>query len=462
MRKYDAIIIGSGQAGTPLAKKLAKAGLKTVLIEKRWVGGTCINDGCTPTKTLIASAKAAFMAAGKSNDLGINIEKYTIDLKKIIQRKDEIVQSFREGSEKSLKETENLELLFGEAVFTGPKILSVTPSVGSATEITADKIFIDTGSRLKVPAIPGLEQVPYLTSTTILDLKAVPDKLLILGGGYIGLEYGQMFRRFDSAVTILDSSPRFLRKEDEDIATEIRNFLEAEGLTIYSPAEALRFEKITDQEYSLIYKQDNQEHRTNFTHLLLATGRQSQNDILKPEMAGIALTEKNYIQVNEGLETNIAGIYALGEANGGPAFTHISYNDYVIVAENLLHEGNLSTVGRPLPYCMFTDPQLGRIGITENQAKEKKLNVKIAKLPLAKVARAIETGETQGLIKAVVDADTKQILGAAVLGAEGGEIMSVLQMAMQAGLTYEQLQTYIFAHPTYAESLNNLFMTLEA
>ena len=461
MKKYDAIIIGSGQAGTPLAKKLAQAGWQTALIEKRWIGGTCINDGCTPTKTLIASAHAAYWAAGKSAELGIHIEEYRLDFKQIIQRKDAVVASFREGSQQGLTKTANLELIFGEAVFTGSKMLAVTLTEGGKTEITADKIFIDTGTRPRIPDIAGLEQVPYLTSTTILELNRVPTKLLILGGGYIGLEYGQMFRRFGSQVTIIDTSPRFLPKEDEDVAEEIKKILEEEGLHIHPQSKAIRIEQKPNQEFTLFYQQADQEHQTVFTHLLIATGRQPNNDLLKPENTGLALNKKSYIEVNERLETNIPGIYALGEANGGPAFTHISYNDFVVVSQNILHQANLTTKGRSLPYCMFTDPQLGRIGLSEDQAKEKRLKFKIATLPMQKVARATETGETRGLIKVIVDVDTKKILGAAVLGAAGGEIMSILQMAMLGGITYEQLQYTIFAHPTYAESLNNLFLTLD-
>lgn len=462
MKKYDAIIIGSGQAGTPLAKKLAQAGWKTALVEKRWVGGTCVNDGCTPTKTLISSAKMAYLAAGKSAESGIHIEKYRLDFAQIMERKSSIVQSFRESSQKSLGQTDNLDLIFGEAVFSGPKTLAVALTKGGKSEITADKIFIDTGTRPHIPEIAGLEQVPYLTSTTILELSEVPAKLLILGGGYVGLEYGQMFRRFGSQVTIIDTSSRFLPKEDEDIAKEIKKFLEEEGLQIHPQSKAIRFEKKSAQEFSLIYEQADQEHHSTFTHLLVATGRQSNNDILKPEKADLTLDKKGYLEVNDQLETNIPGIYALGEANGGPAFTHISYNDFVIVSQNLLNQGNLSTQGRPLPYCMFTDPQLGRIGLSEDQAKEKKLKYKVATLPMQQVARAIETSETRGMLKAVVNTETKQILGAAILGAAGGEIMAVLQMAMKGGITYEQLQYTIFAHPTYAESINNLFQTLEA
>lgn len=461
MTHYDALIIGSGQAGTPLAKKLAGSGRKTALIEKRWVGGTCVNDGCTPTKTLIASAKAAYMARSKSAELGVPVEKFRVDFKKIQQRQAGIVIKFREGSQKGLAETDNLDLIFGEAVFTGPKTLEVALNAGGKTELTADYIFIDTGTQTKIPKLAGLEQIPYLTSTTILELTELPAKLVILGGGYIGLEYGQMFRRFGSEVIIIDTAQRFLKKEDEDVAAEIKNILAEEGIKIYSPAEATKVEPGPGPEYTLTFNTDGREQTVPFTHLLLATGRTPQSKALQLPKAGIAVNEKGYILVNEHLETNVPGVFALGEANGGPAFTHIAFNDYVIVWRNILEQANLSTKNRPLPYCMFTDPQLGRIGLTEQQAREQGYAIKVAILPMQRVARALETNETRGLMKAVVDSKTKKILGAAMLGAEGGETMSVLQMAMQAGLTYEDLQYTIFAHPTYAESINNLFLTLQ-
>jgi pyruvate/2-oxoglutarate dehydrogenase complex dihydrolipoamide dehydrogenase (E3) component len=339
--------------------------------------------------------------------------------------------------------------------------VEVTLNAGGTTQITADNIFIDTGTRVKIPNLAGLEKIPYLTSTTILELKTVPSKLLILGGGYVGLEYGQMFRRFGSEVTILDSGKQFLKKEDKDVAAALRNILTEEGITIIQQAEALRVEPGQDPEYTLTYKIAETEQTLTFTHLLLATGRSPQSHSLNLEKAGVVVNKKGYIQVNDCLETNIPGIFALGEANGGPAFTHIAYNDYVIVARNLLEQAQLTTRKRPLPYCMFTDPQLGRVGLTEQQAIDQGYTVKVATLPMQRVARALETGETRGLMKAVLDAKTKKILGVAVLGTEGGETAATLQLAMQAGLTYEDLKYTIFAHPTFAESINNLFLNLK-
>ncbi len=462
MPHYDALVIGSGQAGTPLAKKLAQAGRKTALIEKRWVGGTCVNDGCTPTKTLIASARAAYMARSQSAELGVIIDQFHLDFGRVMQRQKDLVQKFRTGSQEGLAATEHLDLIFGEAVFTGPKKITVALNDGGHTEITADLIFIDTGTKLKIPDLAGLKQVPYLTSTTILELTELPPKLLILGGGYIGLEYGQMFCRFGSEVTILGMGRQFLKKEDPEVAAEIKNILTAEGLKILSSAKALKFSPGPGTEFTLTYKISNEPEQTlTFTHLLLATGRTPQSPALHPEVAGLAINKKGYIKVNDRLETNVPGIFALGEANGGPAFTHIAYNDYVIVARNILEQARLSTQNRPLPYCMFTDPQLGRVGLTEQQAREQGYNVIIATLPMQRVARALETGETRGFMKAVLDADTKKILGVAILNAEGGEVMTVLQLAMQAGLTYEELKDTVFAHPTYAEAINNLFLSLK-
>lgn len=463
MQQYDALVIGSGQAGTPLAKKLAEAGWKTALIEKRWIGGTCINDGCTPTKTLIASARAAYMAQEKSAELGVPIDKFRIDFGRIMQRQTEMVKYFREGAKRGLEKTDNLDLIFGEAVFTDVKTVAVSLSAGGQTTLSATHIFIDTGTQPRIPKVKGIERVPYLTSTTILELQEIPAKLLILGGGYIGLEYGQMFRRFGSEVTIIDSSPRFLKKEDDDVAGEIKKILTEEGLQLFTQSEAISFNQTTTKECNLTFKTAGGNEQTlAFSHLLVAPGRIPQSKSLKPENTGVEVNEKGYIPVNDRLETNVPGIYALGEANGGPAFTHIAYNDYVIVTKNLLEQGNLSIRERLLPYCMFTDPPLGRVGLTENQAREKGYTIQIAKLPMERVARALETGETRGFMKAVLDAETKQILGAAILGAEGGEVMAVLQLAMQAGITYEVLKHTIFAHPTYTESLNNLFLTLKS
>jgi pyruvate/2-oxoglutarate dehydrogenase complex dihydrolipoamide dehydrogenase (E3) component len=459
MTVYDAIVIGSGQAGTPLCKKLAQAGKKTALIEQRWVGGTCVNDGCTPTKAMIASAKAAYLAA-RCTDLGVTIDSYHINMKQIKKRKDEIVRSFRDGSVKALEQTENLDLVYGEATFTAPKTIKVTLNDGGETELKADLIFINTGAKPHIPQIDGLSGVDYLDSTSIMELEEVPEHLLIIGGNYIGLEFGQMFKRFGSKVSIIERSGRIMTREDEDIANEMTKILKAEGLDIYTNAITQKLYK-TAGKIDAAIKAGDEHLNLNCSHILVATGRTPQTQALNLEATGVAVDEKGFIKVNDKLETAASGIYALGDVKGGPAFTHISYHDFTIVYRNLFEGADISEKDRPIPYCMFTDPQLGRVGLTETQARAQGLDIKVAKLPMSRVARAIETGETRGLMKAVVDAKTKQILGAAILAEEGGEIMAVLEMAMQGGVTYEQIRYCVFAHPTYSESLNNLFMTIE-
>jgi dihydrolipoamide dehydrogenase len=461
MKQYDAIVIGSGQAGTPLAKKLANAGKKTLLVEKRFVGGTCVNDGCTPTKTMIASARLAYLA-GRCTDMGITIKGYTVDMRQIKKRKDDIVKKSRNGGQAAVEKTPNLDLLFGEAIFTGDKTIAVKAKGGKTRQFKADLVFINTGATTTIPKdIDGLDTIDYLTSTTILDLEKVPEHLLIIGGNYIGLEFGQMFRRFGSKVTILEKSERLLSREDEDISVELTKILEDEGLKIYTNAKTTAFKKKPGGKIVATVSTPKGEEKIKCSHVLIAIGRSPQTKTLGLNKAGVEMDDKGHIIINDKLETNVSGIYALGDVKGGPAFTHISYNDYTIVYRNLVENQDLSIKDRPVPYCMFTDPELGRVGITEAEAKEQGLNVKVAKLPMAHVARAIETGDTRGLMKAVVDADTKKILGVAVVGTEGGEIMSVLQMAMEGGITYDRIRYSVFAHPTYSESLNNLFMTLE-
>ncbi len=459
MKQYDAIVIGAGQAGTPLAKKLALAGMKTLLVEKRWIGGTCVNDGCTPTKTMIASAKMAYLAANSSS-MGIRIKDFSVNMPAIKKRKDDIVHLFRNGSQNGLEATKNLALIFGEAEFTGEKTILVKLKNGRKKEFKAEQIFINTGAKTVVPEIEGLADIDYLTSTTILDLDHIPKHLLVLGGNYIGLEFAQMFRRFGSKVTILERSDRIASREDQDISEALTEILTAEKIKIYTNTIATGFKKKANGKIAATISTDGQEEKINCSHVLVAVGRTPQTETLGLEKAGVKTGERGSIPVNDKLETNVKGIYALGDVKGGPAFTHISYNDYTIVYRNLVHKENLSTKNRPVPYCMFTDPQLGRIGLSEADAKKQKLNYKVAKLPMAHVARAIETGDTRGFMKAIVDADTKQILGVAILGQEGGEIMSVLQMAMMGGITYEQIRWCIFAHPLYSESLNNLFMAI--
>ncbi len=460
MKQYDVIIIGSGQAGNPLSRKMAQAGKKTLLIEKRLVGGTCVNDGCTPTKTMAASAKAVYQAR-HSAALGVPVSDFKVDMAAIKKRKDDIVEHSRSGNQEDLEHTENLELLFGEAAFTGHKILSIKLNEGGEEEVTADLIFINAGAKTAIPEIEGLDQVDYLTSTTILDLDTVPEHILVLGANYIGLEFSQMFRRFGSRITLLEKGQRMMSREDEDIAAEVQKLLEAEEITIHAAAQVQKFAKDANGEILATVKIKDQVQQISCSHILIAAGRTPQTKALNLQNTGVEVDDKGFIKVNNKLETNIPGIYALGDIKGGPAFTHISYNDYTIVYRNLLKGADYSVDDRPVPYCMFTDPPLGRVGITETEAKQKGLNIKVATLPMANVARAVETGDTRGLMKAVVDTHTKQIIGVAILGQEGGEIMSVLEMAMQGKITYDRVRYCIFAHPTYSESLNNLFMKIE-
>ncbi len=459
MKHFDAIIIGSGQAGTPLAKKLAEAGMQTALVEKRWIGGTCVNDGCTPTKAMIASARMAYTAR-KSSTLGIHVSNVSVDLPAIVERKNSIVSKFRNGSLEGLQKVKNLEVIFGNAQFTGVKKLSVLKDDGSEEALTADLIFINTGTSPAIPPIPGLQDIPYFTSTSILDLTVVPEHLLILGGGYVGLEFGQMFNRFGSKVTLLETNDNLLKREDRDIANCLCSILQDEGMTLHCKAFVKQIEQ-SGQEIKAQLTVNGNPLNVTCSHVLLAAGRSPQTDFLQLNLTGVEVNEKRFIKVNSQLETSQPGIYALGDVKGGPAFTHISYNDYLVVYKNIVEKAGVSIKDRMVPYCMFTDPQLGRIGLTEEEVKKQGINYKVATLNMKNVARGIETGETLGMMKAIVDADTKQILGAAIIGEQGGEVMSVIQMAMMGNITYQQLRDNIFAHPLYAESLNNLFLNLK-
>jgi pyruvate/2-oxoglutarate dehydrogenase complex dihydrolipoamide dehydrogenase (E3) component len=459
-KQYDVIVIGAGQAGLPLSKKLANAGKKVALIEKRWIGGTCVNDGCTPTKTWVASAKAAYMAAN-SAPLGVTIKNYKVNMAQIKKRKDDIVLHARNGGTKAAEKTPNLDVIFAEATFVDTKTIEITTKNHQKTQLKADLIFLNVGCKTFIPDIEGLGDIDYLTSTSILELDKVPDSLLVLGGNYIGLEFGQMFQRFGSKVTIVERSARIVSREDEDISAEMRKILELEKIDIQTGSEVVKLNQSKKGKIIATIKNAGHEKKAKFSHVLIAVGRIPNTDTLGLDKTGVKVDDKGYIKVDDKLETNVKGIYALGDVKGGPAFTHISYNDYTIVYRNLVEKTNYNTDDRPIPYCMFTDPQLGRIGISEHEAKEQGLDVIVAKLPMAYVARAVETGDTRGFMKAVVDRKTKKILGAAVLGQEGGEIMTVLQMAMEGGITYDRIRYCVFAHPLYSESLNNLFMRID-
>lgn len=458
-QQYDAVVIGSGQGGTPLAIALANSGRRTALIDRKHVGGTCINEGCTPTKTMISSGRVAYLAR-RASEYGVNTGEIRIDFQRIRQRKRDIVEQFRSGTQGRIEKTANLDLIFGAASFEGPKILLIRATGGPQRTISANFVFINAGCRASVPSLRGLENVPFLDNISIMELDTVPEHLLILGGGYVGLEFGQLFRRLGSRVTIVHSHNQLLTREDPDVASEIAKILREDGIDIVLNARANH----ADQSTGIIRLEV--EAGTGSTivagsHLLVATGRTPNSDTLSLSAAAIKTDDKGFIQVNHRLETSAEQIYALGDIKGGPAFTHISYDDFRILRANLIEEKAASTSGRQVPYTVFIDPQLGRIGLTETQARETGRKIRVACLPMTSVARALEVNETRGFIKAVVDEETRQILGAAVLGIEGGEIMGALQVAMMGKLPYTALRDGTFAHPTLVESLNNLFMAMD-
>lgn len=459
VERFDAILIGSGQAANPLASAMAEAGRKVALVEREHVGGTCINTGCTPTKTMVASARVAYLAR-RAGDYGVELKGLHVSMERVRARKRAIVQSFRGGNEKRLKTNDHIELIFGEGSFVDTKTIRVATDAGERL-LTANTIFIDTGARNSIPRIDGIQEVAFLDNASAMELATLPDHLVILGGGYIGVEFGQMFRRFGSRVSIVQNGAQLLVREDEDVAEAVRKILDEDGIEIYLNAKAQRVSTQGSGVAVEMKTADGAVTTIHGSHLLLAVGRTPNTEKLNLQAAGIETDKRGFIRVNDQLETNVPGIYALGDVKGGPAFTHISYDDYRVVKANLLQGSNMSIAGRMVPYTVFMDPQLGRIGITEKEARAKGLKVKVAKMPMSSVARALEVDETRGLMKVVVDADTEQILGAAILGSEGGEIASLVQVAMMGKLPYTALRDAIFSHPTLAESMNNIFQKFE-
>lgn len=458
---HDAIIIGSGQSGKPLATALAKAGRNVAIIERRHVGGSCINYGCTPTKAMAASARATYLVR-RAADYGVRDGAgVSVDFAAVRQRKDEIVMRFRAAGRRALEEADRVELLFGAARFADNRRIIVALNEGGTRELSAPCIVIDTGGRPALPPISGLTDARPLDSTSVMELSELPAHLVVLGGGYIGLEFGQMFRRFGSRVTIIDASPRVISKEDDDVADAVGAILREDGIELVLGAQ---IEQVKRTRTGVEVKASHSAGATTISgsHVLAALGRAPNTADLDLGKAGIETDEKGYIQVNPRLETNVPGIYAVGDVKGGPAFTHISYDDYRVLKANLLEGRDATIEGRLVPNTVYIDPQLGTVGINEKQARADGRRVRVARLPMDQVARAREVSETRGFMKAIVDAGDGQILGCAVLGIEGGEIMSMLQIAMMAGLPYTALKEGIFAHPTLAESLNNLFLALDA
>jgi pyruvate/2-oxoglutarate dehydrogenase complex dihydrolipoamide dehydrogenase (E3) component len=458
--RLDAIIIGTGQAGKPLAGALAEAGWKTAIVEKGRVGGTCVIEGCTPTKTMIASARVAHLAR-RAAEYGVHVGGVEVDLSAIRQRKRAVVDMFSTGSERGMRRHETLELIPGEARFVGPREVEVRLEDGGTRRLSAGKVFINAGARPRVPPIPGLDAVPYLDSTSIMELGETPEHLVVLGGGFIGLEFAQMFRRFGSEVTIVERAGQIAGREDEDVAEAVTRILRDDGITVHTGMEVVRVDASGEGGIAVRARLADREYTLRGSHLLVAAGRTPNTDTLELGAAGVETDERGYIRVNERLETGVPGVYGLGDIAGSAPFTHVAYDDYRVVRANLLDGGCRTTADRPTPYTVFIDPQLGRIGLSEGEARERGHEIRVARLPMTRVARAIETDETRGFMKAVVDATTDRILGAAVLGVEGGEVMAVLQVAMMGDLPFTAIRDGVFAHPTLAESLNNLFMTLD-
>ena len=444
MSKYDAIVIGSGQAGNPLSQKLADHGWTVALIEQADLGGTCINTGCTPTKTMIASAQVAHYARNGSR-WGVQTGDVRVDLAKVVARKDQIVRQWRSGQEAKVQQRPNLHLYRGHARFVAPHRLRVNDQ-----ELESERIFINTGARVDLPRLDGLDGINYLTNASIMQLREIPEHLLVLGGGYIGLEFGQMFRRFGSQVSVVHRDAHILPREDVDVTQALQKALEAEGIRFVLNARTTQVEK-QDGQILLRFEAGGGPETVRGSHLLVATGRRPNSDDLGLEAAGVRVDGRGFIQVNHRLETNVPGVWALGDVKGGPAFTHISYNDYQIVYGDLIEGKQLTTENRLVPYAVFTDPQLGRVGLTETEARAAGRRLKVGKIPISWVARAIERDETAGLMKVVVDAETDRILGAAILATEGGELVQILGAVMLAGAPYTLLKGAVYIHPTLAE-----------
>jgi pyruvate/2-oxoglutarate dehydrogenase complex dihydrolipoamide dehydrogenase (E3) component len=455
-RHFDALVIGTGQAGPALAAALAAAGRKVAVIERGAFGGTCVNNGCTPTKAMVASAHAAHMAR-RGGDYGVEIAcDVRVDMRKVRARKDAIVASSAQGVEKWMRSTENITVFQGHARFTAPKAIDV-----NGESLSGDLVFIDVGGRASRPSPGQAKGAPYLTSETVMDLDSVPDHLVVVGGSYIGLEFGQMFRRFGSRVTVVEMGPRLIGREDEDVSRAMRGILEGEGIVVRTGAECIGFAPRGDRIAAAVDCAEGAPE-VDASHVLWAAGRVPNTGDLGLDAAGIRTDKRGYIEVGDDLQTNVAGVYALGDCNGRGAFTHTAWNDYEIVRDNLLHGAARKVSDRIPIYALYTDPPLGRIGMSVAEARKSGAEVLVATYPMAKVARAVERGETQGFMKAVVDAKTRRLLGAAILGASGDEVVQTLVDAMYGRMTVDQVMHGVRIHPTVAELIPTLLENLRA
>lgn len=458
VEQFDYLIVGGGKGGKSLAMALGPAGKKVALVEEGQIGGTCINVACIPTKTMVASAKLLHHVH-HGDQFGLSVNDGGNQIKGVIDRKRRVVKGMVDTHKQLFSSTPNLEFILGIAKFVDHKVVAVNTIDGGTRKLTADRIVINTGSSPMVPNIPGLAEAGYLTNASIMELEELPSHLCIVGGGYIALEFAQIFRRLGSDVSVLLRTDRFLPKEDDDIAAAIKEVLEKEGIHFISGVEVSSVSR-SGKTAKLALKKDDVEETLECSHILVATGRVSNNAKLHPEATGVKLDKRGYIEVSEYLETSAEDIWAIGDCNGGPHFTHVSWDDYRILRDLFLHNKKRSTKGRLIPYTLFVDPELGRVGMTEQEARKAGHNILIAKMPAAKVPRATTSGETRGILKAVIDKNTGHILGCSIFAHEGGEIMSVVQASMLGNLTYEQVRDAIWTHPTMAESLNLLLANI--
>ncbi len=454
-KQFDAIIIGTGQAGPTLAKRLAAAGQKVAIVERKLFGGTCVNTGCTPTKTMVASAYAAHMAR-RGGDYGVTIGgPVSVDMRRVKERKDAVVANSRDGLENWLKEMENCTVYQGHARFESAREVSV-----GEEKISADRIFLNVGGRALTPPMPGLEQVPYLNNSSMMAVDFVPPRLIVVGGSYVGLEFGQMFRRFGSEVTVIEMGPRLIHREDEDVSTTVQEILTNEGIELRLNATCIGFSKQGEEIVAHVDCSDESKE-VRGTHLLLAVGRRPNTDDLGLDKAGVELDKHGYVVVDDQLRSSVAGIWALGDCNGKGAFTHTSFNDYEIVAANLLDNDKRRVSDRIMAYALYTDPPLGRAGLTEAEVRKTGRRALVGKRPMTRVSRAIEKGETQGLMKIVVDAETREILGAAILGVGGDEAIHCVLDVMYAKAPYTVIQRAVHIHPTVSELIPTILGELQ-
>jgi len=454
-QQFDAIIIGTGQAGPFLAKRLAAAGTKVAIVERKLFGGTCVNTGCIPTKTMVASAYAAHMAR-RAADFGVAVDGgVSVDMRRVKSRKDAISGQSRIGVETGLRKTENCTVYQGHARFESPREISV-----GEDRLTAERIFINVGGRAVVPEMPGLDQVECLTNSSMMAVDFLPRHLIIIGGSYVGLEFGQMFRRFGSEVTIVEMEPRLIQREDEDVSAAVQEIMEREGVNLRLNAKCISF-SMRNSETIVHVDCATGTNEVNGTHVLLAVGRRSNTDDLGLEKAGVALDEKGYIVVDDQLRTSVPGIWALGDCNGRGGFTHTSFNDSEIVSANLLDNDPRRVTDRIPAYALYIDPPLGRAGLTEAKVRLSGRRALVGKRPMTKVSRAVEKGETLGFMKIVVDAQTREILGAAILGTGGDEVIHSILDVMYAKAPYTVIQRAVHIHPTVSELIPTMLGDLQ-